>query len=169
MTMILIGLGANLEGESGLTPMQSLQWAAVELQTHDGIDVVAGSSIWKTAPVPMSDQPWYHNAVCQIETSLSAQDILQVTASIENKAGRIRLERNEARVLDLDILAYDQDIIETPDLQIPHPRMHERAFVLFPLMEIAPRWKHPLIDKGVEKMILTLDPTQEIERTDIKL
>ncbi|MCK5375273.1 MAG: 2-amino-4-hydroxy-6-hydroxymethyldihydropteridine diphosphokinase, partial [Alphaproteobacteria bacterium] len=104
--MILIGLGANLEGKDGLTPAQSLQYAVTELQQAScGVDVIAGSSIWKTAPVPISDQPWYHNAVCQVETFLSAQELLQVIVSIENKAGRVRTsERNESRVLDLDIL-----------------------------------------------------------------
>ncbi|MCK5374631.1 MAG: 2-amino-4-hydroxy-6-hydroxymethyldihydropteridine diphosphokinase, partial [Alphaproteobacteria bacterium] len=70
---------------------------------------------------------------------------------------------------DLDILAYNRDIIETQDLQIPHPRMNERAFVLFPLQEIAPNWVNPSINKGLKEIMVSLDPAQKIERTDMKL
>ncbi len=169
MDMILIGFGANLDNQDGASPAQSLQRAAIELEAR-GISLVSGSSIWKTAPVPVSDQPWYHNAVCSVETTLSPVELLHVVASIEDDAGRVRYDRNEARVLDLDILAYNQEFIRTDDLQIPHPRMHERAFVLYPLQEIAANWVHPASGKAIEDMItFFLDPTQKIERTDISL
>ena len=166
--MIIIGLGANLKSKNGALPIQSLQRAAKELRDQ-GIKPVAGSSIWKSAPVPVSDQPWYHNAVCQVETQLSASELLQVVISIEEVAGREHFVRNEARVLDLDILAYNNEIIEFPRLQIPHPRMHQRAFVLYPLQEIAPSWVHPVLGNTLEEAISLLDTSQEIKRTDTSL
>jgi len=166
--MIIIGLGANLPRADGTPPALSLCEAVKSFTTH-GVDVVNGSHVWKTAPVPISDQPWYHNAVCQVETTLSPAELLELVASIEDKAGRVRTFRNDARVLDLDILAYNQEIIDLPHLQIPHPRMHERAFVLYPLQEIAANWVHPVSGKAIEEMIGSLDPAQKIERTDISL
>jgi len=168
MDMILIGLGANLNSKYGYSPSQSLQRAAKELEMR-GVTLIAGSHIWKSAPVPISGQPWYHNAVCSIDTKLSPTELLQLIASIEEDAGRVRNGRNESRVLDLDILAYNQEFIRTDDLQVPHPRMHERAFVLYPLQEIADDWVHPSSGKTIEEMTTFLDPDQKIERTDTSL
>jgi 2-amino-4-hydroxy-6-hydroxymethyldihydropteridine diphosphokinase len=168
MNMILIGFGANLDSKDGASPVQSVQRAAKELEER-GVSILAGSSIWKSAPVPISDQPWYHNAVCRVKTILSPSELLQLVAFIENEAGRVRNGRNEARVIDLDILAYNQQVIKTANLQVPHPRMHERAFVLYPLQEIAADWVHPASGKAIEEMIKSLDAAQQIECTDIKL
>ncbi|MFP4098430.1 MAG: 2-amino-4-hydroxy-6-hydroxymethyldihydropteridine diphosphokinase [Alphaproteobacteria bacterium] len=167
--MVFIGLGANLINKNGDHPIQSLQKAARFLQAHKDVEVMAASSIWKSAPVPLSDQPWYHNAVCKIKTTLSPQELLILVASIENKAGRVRLHRNEARVLDLDILSYNRQQIDQPHLTIPHPRMHERAFVLYPLQEIASDWTHPVTGKTIGEMIENLDPNQEIHCTGVQL
>jgi len=167
--VILIGLGANLTNKDGVTPAESLKRAVQALQSYQDINVLAGSSIWKSAPVPISDQPWYYNAVCQIETQLLAPKLLGVVAAIEDEAGRVRSVRNAARVLDIDILAYNQDIIQSAELEIPHPRMHERAFVLFPLREIAPKWIHPKTGESIDDMIAKLDPAQEIEQTEVRL
>ena len=168
MDKILIGLGANLKSRSGASPIQNLQHAASELAKY-GVTPVAGSSIWKSAPVPVSDQPWYLNAVCEVKTELKPQELLHVVEQIEERAGRERFIRNEARVLDLDILAFNNEIIEHPDLHIPHPRMHKRAFVLMPLKEIATNWVHPALKRSLEEMILALDPAQEIECTNAKI
>ncbi len=159
--MILIGLGANLSGMYG-SPAQCLQ-ACPDLLLQHGIIVTQSSSIWKSAPVPVSDQPWYHNAVCEIKTQHNAHDVLGILARVEHEAGRERHGVNAARVLDLDLLCYHDNIIESDHLHIPHPRMHERAFVLCPLREIAPIWIHPKMNKSVDNFLDTISEGQEIE------
>ncbi len=162
--MILIGLGANLEGAFG-TPEQSLQSCSAHLASR-GVFISKSSNIWKSAPVPVSDQPWYRNAICRVETSLSPEDLLTAFNYVEKEAGRVRNALNEARVLDLDIICYDGEILESSLLSLPHPRMHERAFVLFPLQEVAPNWRHVRLDKTVDEMIRDLSLDQKIERID---
>ncbi len=159
--MILIGLGANLDGVFG-TPEQCIK-KALSLLVKSNIVLESVSSIWKTAPVPVSDQPWYRNAACSIETSLAPHALLSILSSIEDKAGRKRRDQNEARVLDLDLLVYHDEIISDDNLSIPHPRMHERAFVLYPLLEIAPNWVHPELNRSVSDLIEMLPQDQEIE------
>lgn len=160
--MILIGMGANLDGVDG-TPEECLKATSQRLEER-GIVVKKMSSIWKTAPVPVSDQPWYRNAVCAVETSLEPHELLKVLAAVEDEVGRVRRDRNEARVIDLDLLAYNDRLIEGKDLHIPHPRMHDRAFVLYPLQEVAPDWIHPISGVSVSTLIEELPVGQEIER-----
>lgn len=160
--MILIGLGANLSGEHG-SPEQCL-YACALLLADRGINITASSNIWKSAPVPVSDQPWYKNAVCRVNTNLNAHELLNILSQIENEAGRVRTAQNAARVLDLDVLSYNSEHINDERISIPHPRLHERAFVLYPLHEIAPNWIHPELNKSVDNMIEDLPKWQEIER-----
>ena len=121
------------------------------------------SSIWKSAPVPVSDQPWYRNAICVVDTDYSATELMQKLHNIEEGFGRIRSEKNAARTLDLDIIAYNDEVHDMPIL--PHPRFHERAFVLYPLQEIVPDWCHPVTKLSVSDMIAQLPP-QDIECSD---
>lgn len=160
--MILVGLGANLPGPYG-APDRTLA-AAVSALREKGVSVRALSGLWVSAPVPVSDQPWYHNAVARVATDLSPHDLLRVLHMIESECGRIRTIRNEARILDLDLLAYGDEIFDGPDLVLPHPRLHERAFVLYPLREIAPDWKHPVSGLPVGRLIALLPGGQEIKR-----
>ncbi len=160
--MIAIGLGANLNSIFG-TPDQALRKCPDLFRKHD-ITIIDFSSIWKSAPVPISDQPWYHNAVCLIDTQQSPSELWETISKIEEDAGRVRSIKNEPRVLDLDILFYHDKIIES-DLSIPHPRLHERAFVLYPLKEVAPNWTHPVTQKSLDDMIEQL-PQQQIERLE---
>ena len=159
--MILIGLGANLESKYG-TPEQALRQCKILLNTHN-TEVSSFSSIWKSAPVPISDQPWYYNAACQLKTQLQPLELYQMLAEIEQNTGRLREKRNEARVLDLDILAYN-DVIMAGNFILPHPRMHQRAFVLYPLQEIAPNWIHPVTNQNIPDMMKMLPAGQEIEK-----
>lgn len=159
--MILIGLGANLESKYG-TPEQALRQCKILLNTHN-TEVLSFSSIWKSAPVPISDQPWYYNAACQLKTQLQPLELYQMLAEIEQNTGRLREKRNEARVLDLDILAYN-DVIMAGNFILPHPRMHQRAFVLYPLQEIAPNWIHPVTNQNIPDMMKMLPAGQEIEK-----
>ena len=162
--MILIGLGANLNGPYG-APEQCLQ-ACSGLLADAGVYIVKSSNIWKSAPVPVSDQPWYCNAVCAVETILSPDQLLHALATIENDTGRERHEANAARVLDLDILTYNNEIINDAHLIVPHPALHERAFVLYPMQEIAPHWVHPQLDKSVDEMIVDIPKGQQTKRIE---
>ncbi len=156
--MIVIALGANLPSRFG-TPAETIQAAVAALEA-DGIKVLQASRIWLTAPVPVSDQPWYHNAVVTVETALDAFALLSALHKIETEFGRVRYERNEPRVLDLDLIAYNDEVIERPSLIVPHPRMHERAFVLLPMQDIAPAWTHPITGKNLAGLIALIPSGQ---------
>ncbi len=132
-----------------------------------GLDILASSHIWKSAPVPFdAAQPWYYNAVVSVRTSLSPQALLALLLEIERDFGRVRSVKNAARTLDLDLIAYHDEILTGPDLVLPHPRMSERAFVLRPLAEIAPEWVHPVSHKSLSDLISGLPESQEIEVAD---
>jgi 2-amino-4-hydroxy-6-hydroxymethyldihydropteridine diphosphokinase len=128
----LVGIGANLGDARG-----NVVDALSRLGRQSGCRLVAGSSLWRTAPIDSSGDD-YINAVALIETSLDAHVLLATLQAIETAHGRERPYRNAPRTLDLDVLLYGDEIIDTPALTVPHPRMHERAFVLAPLLEIAP-------------------------------
>lgn len=161
--MILIALGANLPSRFG-EPEQTLKRAVSAIQAR-GIRVVKQSSIWKTAPVPVSDQPWYRNAVIRVEANLSALVLLEVLHEIEADFGRVRSEKNAPRLLDLDLIAYNTDIIKEEGVFVPHSRMHNRAFVLKPLQEVAPQWVHPVLKRSVADLIKGLPVDDEIEKS----
>ena len=161
--MILIGLGANLASPEFGQPPQSLE-AALRLIAERGARIIARSRWYRSAPVPPSGQPWFVNGVAAVETTLEPAALLQVLHNVEARFGRVRRERNEARVLDLDLLAYDDRVSaegETPVL--PHPRLHERAFVLRPLAEIAPQWRHPRLGLSLSAMLAALPPESNAE------
>lgn len=154
--MILLGLGANLPSPAG-PPQATLLAALSELAQHN-VRVVARSPFYRTAPVPVSDQPWFVNAVAVLDTALSPSELLGLFQEIERRFGRVRgPEKNAARSLDLDLLDYQGNIVSTPDLLLPHPAIHERAFVLLPLRDVAPEWRHPVFGKPVAKLIARLD------------
>ncbi len=160
--MIYLGLGANVPGKYG-PPEKAIQAALDEIGADPEIEVVAASSIWHSAPVPLSNQPWFANAVCAVKTYLPPGALLARLKKIEQNAGREERERNAPRVLDLDIIAYGKFIaMDAPIL--PHPRMHERAFVLYPLQEITPDWLHPALEIPLSELIETLPQDQQIRR-----
>nr|WP_210547471.1 2-amino-4-hydroxy-6-hydroxymethyldihydropteridine diphosphokinase [Rhodoferax sp. PAMC 29310] len=132
MVTAYVALGANL-GD----PIVAIQKAIQDLQALVGVRSVRCSSLYLTAPVDSSG-PDYVNAVAELQTDLTAPDLLAGLQCIENTAGRARPYRNAPRLLDLDILTYGQGVINSPLLHVPHPRMFERAFVLIPLAEISP-------------------------------
>ena len=156
--MILIALGSNLPSRFG-GPEKTLI-AAKEKLTQIGVRVMNFSRIWRSAPVPLSDQPWFCNAVCSVSTDLRPEALMVLLQAVEADFGRIRSpHKNEARILDLDLIAYD-DIIQVGDIVLPHPRLHERGFVLFPLRDIAPHWRHPSLGVSVQWMIDALPSEQ---------
>lgn len=165
--MILISLGANLPSSFG-SPRESLK-QAIQAIAKTGIRVLYQSPIYLTAPVPISDQPWYHNAVIGVSTDQSPEALIKTLQKIENDFGRVRTVRNAPRVIDLDIIAY-HDVVQTnDDLIIPHPRLHERAFVLYPLRDIDPEWTHPSLKKTVAQMISELPSGQDILKENYPL
>lgn len=160
--MIVIALGANLPSIHG-SPAETIKHAIVEI-AKTGVRVLYQSPIYLTAPVPISDQPWYHNAVIGVSTDLSPKDLLKTLQSIENNFGRIRTERNAPRVIDLDIIVYHDVVQNENNLILPHPRMDERAFVLYPLKDIAPEWRHPITKKHINHLIYDIPEGQDIKR-----
>jgi len=160
--LILIGLGANLPSRYG-APEETLG-AAVAALAAVGLKIVKVSSIWRSAPVPVSEQSWYCNAVVEVDTgSMSAAAVLALLQDVENDFGRVRAERNAPRVLDLDLLVYHDEVYMDTGCIVPHPRMHQRAFVLKPLQEIAPTWKHPVLGLSVGDLIEKMPEGQGIE------
>ena len=159
--MILIALGANLASAAG-GPQQTLEAALKRLEAN-AVRVVARSRWYRTAPVPVSDQPWFVNGVARVETTLEPAALLALLRRVEEEFGRQRTVRNAARTLDLDIIDYDGRVENTLELTLPHPRMQDRAFVLLPLAEIAPAWRHPTLGKTVESLVLALPPEQKAE------
>jgi 2-amino-4-hydroxy-6-hydroxymethyldihydropteridine diphosphokinase len=133
MHSIFIGLGSNLDN-----PQQKIKDAIILISEIDDVNITATSSLYETPPVGFLNQPNFINAVVKISSSINYNDLLTKLFDIEHIFGRIRKEKNGPRTLDLDILLFDDLILESESLSIPHPRMHERLFVLIPLLEISP-------------------------------
>lgn len=161
--MIVIGLGANLPDSAGRPAAETLRAAISVLRGATYLKFLAVSRLWETAPVPVSDQPWYVNAVAVATSTLAPAEILDRLHGIEAAFGRVRVRRWEARVLDLDLLDADGLVTGADQMQglvLPHPRMAERAFVLRPLAEVAPDWRHPVSGEPIAALIDRLDPGQ---------
>jgi 2-amino-4-hydroxy-6-hydroxymethyldihydropteridine diphosphokinase len=152
-----IGLGSNLEN-----PLDQLRRAFADIDKLPDTRMVARSSLYRSAPIGLLDQPDFVNAVAKIETSLAPQVLLQALLHIEHQHGRERTIRNAPRTLDLDVLLYDDIQLNEPGLTIPHPQMHLRAFVLRPLLEIAPDCMIPGI--GAVAMAARQCKDQQVER-----
>jgi len=165
--LIYIGIGSNLNGKNNETPLQNCKKALVELKKE--VNICKISSWYKSEPIPVSNQPWFINGVVEISTNKSSLDLLEFILSIEKVFGRVREKKNEARILDLDIIDYKKKILYIKNkLIIPHPRMHERSFVLQPLSELNPKWMHPIKKKGIKELIRNLNDKQKISKISKK-
>jgi 2-amino-4-hydroxy-6-hydroxymethyldihydropteridine diphosphokinase len=143
---VYLGLGSNL-GEKQEYLKRALDYISQRMR------VEKASSIYDTEPIGSNpDQPRFLNLVCRVTTSVPPNMLLFLTKGIESKLGRLPGPKDGPRVIDIDILLYGDQIIDLPDLKIPHPRMLERAFVLVPLVEIAPEAVHPVEKKTIKEI-----------------
>jgi len=147
LKIVYLGLGSNL-GDRG----ENLRIAREHIAAPD-LRVVRVSSIYETAPREVEDQPWFLNQVVECETDLFPRQLLSRLKRIERMMGRKKRARNSPREIDLDILLFADAVVKTPELEIPHPRMIERRFVLEPLAEIAPEKKHPVTKRTMKEML----------------
>lgn len=145
LPLVILGLGSNLGDRDAL-----LRAALAGLAPAYQIERV--SSIYETAPQLVVEQPFYHNLVCMGRTPLSPQELLRFLQTLEQHLGRTPTYRYGPREIDLDLLLYGDQIITTPELTIPHPRMAERAFVLVPLAEIVPQLHHPVLQRTMRDL-----------------
>ena len=151
--MILIALGANLPSHAG-TPAATLR-AALRTLPQRNVAVETVSAFYSSAAWPNSDDPEFVNAVASLDTDLPPQALLAVLKQIERAFGRQSADRNAPRPLDLDILDCEGRV-EPGNPTLPHPRMHERGFVLIPLRDVAPLWRHPVLGLSVDALIESL-------------
>jgi 2-amino-4-hydroxy-6-hydroxymethyldihydropteridine diphosphokinase len=157
LTKAFVALGANLED-----PKSQVMQALAELDRLPASRVVARSSLYRTAPVGFAAQPAFINAVAQVETGLPARALMSALLELEDRHGRRRSVPNAPRTLDLDLLLYGDAIVREDNLVLPHPRMHERAFVLAPLAEIA-------ADEIVPGRGRVADLLERVDRTGVEL
>jgi 2-amino-4-hydroxy-6-hydroxymethyldihydropteridine diphosphokinase len=168
---ILIGLGANLPNPGYGGPRKTLE-AAVKAFPEHGLKVVKRSAWYESSPVPPSDQPWFVNGVAVIETALRPREVLVQLLAIEQAFGRQRGEKWAARTLDLDLLAYGAEVVEhlerpgQPAVTVPHPRLQDRRFVLVPLKDVAPDWRHPVTGKTLDTLLAELLDPGEVRLID---
>lgn len=160
--MILIGIGASLPTPDGTLPRETCRAAAAALDALPGLRLRALSRWWESAPIPpMPGAPWFVNGVARLEGAAEPEALLAALHAIEAAHHRARPYPNAPRTLDLDLLDCAGALRDGPGLVLPHPRLHERAFVLRPLAEVAPRWRHPRGGEGVDALMARL-PAQEI-------
>lgn len=152
MALVYLGLGANLGKR-----IKALEEAVKRLGSHPDISVLGKSPYYETEPQGGPPQPRFINAVLCVETSLSPRELLGVVQGVEKALGRQRNASSEERwgprTIDIDILLYDNRIVEDEDLKIPHPMMHQRRFVLEPLSDISPEFVHPVLKKAVSRLL----------------
>lgn len=156
--MILIAIGANLPGENGAPALATCEAAVAEICSIPGLTLRVLSPWYRSQAVPVSDQPDYCNGVVRLSGDIEPRTLLQALQDIEVRFGRMRSVPNAARTLDLDIIDIRGVVSGEPDLVLPHPRAHERAFVLHPLKDVAPGWYHPVLRRSVAMLVADLPP-----------
>ena len=145
-----VALGSNLgDKEANLR-------RALELLIERGVEIVKTSTFISTEPYGVTDQPTFLNGVCEVRTSLEPLALLHTLLEIEQEMGRVRLRHWGERNIDLDLLLYEDIVMDTPELKLPHPDMQNRDFVLLPLAEIAPELVHPTLQKTISELVICL-------------
>ncbi len=156
MHVVYIGIGSNIgDRQENISKAISL--------IKEKSKIIKISSIYETEPVGYKDQDRFLNLALMIRTESSPEELFGFLQSIERKMGRVKRIKNGPRIIDLDILFYDDEIINEENLKIPHPRLHERMFVLKPLMDISPDFAHPVLKKKIREMVLELKKTEQVK------
>ncbi|MGA9526592.1 MAG: 2-amino-4-hydroxy-6-hydroxymethyldihydropteridine diphosphokinase [Terriglobales bacterium] len=160
-----LSLGSNIAGSNiaGSADRAENLRAAIRRLEEAGT-VCAVSSFYETEPVEVRDQPWFLNCVVAVETFKSPQELLKNVLSIEEAMGRVRTRVKGPRIIDIDIVLFGNRIVDEPGLQIPHPAMHQRRFVLEPLAEIAPQVSHPILRKTAAELLSALGAGEVVRR-----
>jgi 2-amino-4-hydroxy-6-hydroxymethyldihydropteridine diphosphokinase len=156
--MILVAIGANLPRADGSSLLETCAAGARAVRAIAGLEFVALSPWYRTAPMPSAEQPDYCNGMIRMEGEIAPAALLLRLQEIERDFGRIRAEPNAARALDLDIIDLNGTIRAVPDPILPHPRAHHRAFVLRPLLDVAPGWRHPVLRQSIATLLAELPP-----------
>lgn len=159
MSKVLVGVGSNLGDREFL-----IRKAVEAMRDLPRTLVVRVSSLYDTDPVGEVDQPAFLNAVVWLETTLEPRELLWQLLLIEKRMGRVRSQRWGPRPIDLDLLFYDDETIAEPDLTVPHPEAHRRAFVLLPLQELDPEFVHPSTGESIKKLIKRLPPNPPVRK-----
>ena len=155
--LVHLSLGSNIGDREG-----HLRAAIAHLKATSHI--VSVSSFYETEPVEITDQPWFLNNVVALETTESPAQLMTAILHIQQQMGRRLIQRKGPRIIDIDILLFDEAILDSPALTIPHPAMHQRRFVLEPLAEIAPEVRHPVLEKTIRELLEALPAGQIVRR-----
>lgn len=159
MAEVWVALGSNLE------PRRDHLRAALAGLSGLG-QVEAVSPLYETEPVGLRGQPSFLNAVARMRTRLAPRELLRGLLEIEARRGRVRREKGGPRTLDLDLLSYDSAVIREPGLEVPHPRLHLRRFVLAPLASVAPQWRHPVLGSTAAELLGQLEDEAEVREVE---
>ncbi len=161
MKIIYLSLGSNVGDRAALIAR------AVEALAAAGVRVARRSALYVTEPVPAAagrTQRWFLNCVLEAETELLPRQLLRVLQEVERSLGRKRLVRRGPRAMDIDILLYGSSVVRAPDLEVPHPRLAERRFVLVPLAKLAPGLRHPTLHKTVAELLAETPDRSQVRR-----
>ncbi len=156
---VYLSLGSNLGDRKA-----KIEEALRRLGSSAGVELLRVSALYETGPLHLEDQPRFLNAVAELRVELRARELLELCRGIEDALGRKKTVRYGPRTIDLDILSYNRETIDEPDLKIPHPRFAERRFVLVPFGELNPEWRHPISGKTVGELLEALGNSQKVWR-----